>query len=142
MDLKMWTPFPYLERDWHLDFPRWIRETEAFRPSIDVVKKDGMLVITAELPGMATDDVDVSLEGDILTIKGEKSDEREVTEDDRYIHERTFGSFQRRITVPDGVTPNSISAKFDNGVLILEVKLPEEKELEPQKIPVGTGKVS
>lgn len=141
MDLKMWTPFPYLDRDWHIDLPRLIRE-EGFHPSVDVVNKDGRLVITAELPGMTADDVDVSLESDILTIKGEKSDEREVTEDDRYIHERTFGSFQRRIAVPDGVTPDSINAQFDNGVLTLEVKLPEAKEKEPQKIPVGTGNLS
>lgn len=141
MDPKMFFTH-YLDTDWRFDFPRLFREPVRFRPSIDVVRKDGQLVVAAELPGLAADDVEVSLESDILTIRGEKADEHEVNEDDRYIHERTFGSFQRRITVPDGVTPDSISARFEDGVLTLEIKLPEGKEREPQRIPVGTGKAS
>lgn len=137
MELKVWSPFADLDKEWRFDFPRLFHETVEFRPSIDVVKEDGQLILTAELPGMTPDDVDVSLDGDLLTIKGEKSDEREVSEDDRYVCERTFGSFTRRITVPDGVTPDSIDATFDNGVLTVHVKLPEEKTTEPRRIPIG-----
>ena len=136
MDLKTWTPFPYLDREWRLDFRRFMRETNEFRPSIDVVRTNGTLVLTAELPGMTADDVDVSLDGDILTIKGEKTEEREVSEVDRYVHERTFGSFQRRMTVPDGVSAEGIDANFENGILTVQVVLPEDKEIEPKKIPV------
>jgi len=138
MDLKTWTPFPYLDREWRLDFPRFMRETNEFRPSIDVVRTNGTLVLTAELPGITADNVDVSLDGDILTIKGEKTEEREVSEADRYVHERTFGSFQRRMTVPDGVSAEGIDANFENGILTVQVVLPEDKEIEPKKIPVLT----
>lgn len=136
MDLKTWTPFPYLDKEWRLDFPRFIRDTDEFRPSMDVVRTNGTLVLTAELPGLTADDVDVSLDGDVLIIKGEKTDEREVSETDRYVHERTFGSFYRRLTVPDGVSAKAIDANFENGILTVQVTLPEVKEIEPKKIPV------
>jgi HSP20 family protein len=135
VELKVWSPFADLEKEWRFDFPRLL--TTEFRPAIDVVRSENEIVLTAELPGMTPDDVDVSLDGDILTIKGEKSDEREISEDDRYVRERSFGSFTRRITVPEGVTAESIEANFDNGVLTVEVKLPEEKMIEPRHIPVG-----
>jgi HSP20 family protein len=138
MELKMWSPFLDIDKDWHFDFPRLVRETTAFHPSIDVVKTDGRMVLTAELPGIAPEDVDVSLDGDILTIKGEKTEEWKISEDDRYMHERTFGAFQRRIAVPDGVSPDAIEASFENGVLTVQITLPEEKSIEPQRIPVGT----
>lgn len=137
MDLRVWAPFTDLDKEWRFDFPRFVREATEFRPSMDVVKKDGQLVLTAELPGIGPDEVDVSLTGDMLTISGEKSEEREVTEADHYLHERTFGSFQRRIAVPDGVTADDIAADFDNGILTLRVTIPEEKTTEPRRIPVG-----
>jgi HSP20 family protein len=96
------------------------------------------MVVTAELPGISSDDVEVSLDGDILTIKGEKHEEKEVSEDDRYVHERSYGSFYRRITVPDGISADAIEASFDNGVLTVEVALPEEKPAESKRIPVST----
>lgn len=138
MELKTWMPFPYLDKEWGFEFPRLVRESVEFRPSMDVVKTDGKLVLTAELPGIAADDVDVSLDGDILTIKGEKTDERDISESDRFVHERTFGSFLRRMTMPDGVTPDDIEAGFENGVLTITVTIPEQKEAEPRRIPVGT----
>lgn len=138
VDLKVWTPFMDLDKEWWFDFPRFVRETSGFRPSMDVVRTDDQLVLTAELPGIVPEDVDVALDGDILTIKGEKSDEREVSDEDRYLHERTFGSFERRIVVPDGVTADDIAADVENGVLTVRVTVPEDKVLEPRHIPVGT----
>ncbi|HUG08245.1 MAG TPA: Hsp20/alpha crystallin family protein [Acidimicrobiia bacterium] len=138
MDLKLWAPFMDIDKEWRFDVPRLLREASGFRPSMDVVKTDGHLVVTAELPGISPDDVDVSLDGDILVIKGEKSEEREVSEDDHYMHERTYGSFQRRITVPDGVSADSIEASFDKGILTVEVTLPEVKPAESKRIPVST----
>lgn len=138
MDLKVWAPFMDYDREWHFDFPRLLRENGGFRPSMDVVRTDGQLILTAELPGISPDDVDVSLDGDILTVKGEKTDERVVSEDDRYVHERVFGSFQRRITVPGGISADDIDATFEDGVLTVQVTLPEEKAIEPKHIPVGT----
>lgn len=138
MDLKLWAPFMDIDKEWRFDVPRLLREASGFRPSMDVVKTDGHLVVTAELPGISPDDVDVSLDGDILIIKGEKNEEHEVSEDDRYMHERTYGSFQRRITVPDGVSADSIEASFEEGILTVEVTLPEEKPAESKRIPVST----
>lgn len=138
MDLKIWAPFVDVDKEWRFEIPRLLREASGFRPSMDVVKTDGHMVVTAELPGISSDDVEVSLDGDILTIKGEKHEEKEVSEDDRYIHERSYGSFQRRITVPDGISADAIEASFDNGVLTVEVALPEEKPAESKRIPVST----
>lgn len=138
MDLKIWAPFVDVDKEWRFEIPRLLREASGFRPSMDVVKTDGQMVVTAELPGISSDDVEVSLDGDILTIKGEKHEEKEVSEDDRYIHERSYGFFQRRITVPDGISADAIEASFDNGVLTVEVALPEEKPAESKRIPVST----
>jgi HSP20 family protein len=138
MDLKIWAPFVDVDKEWRFEIPRLLREASGFRPSMDVVKTDGHMVVTAELPGISSDDVEVSLDGDILTIKGEKHEEKEVSEDDRYVHERSYGSFQRRITVPDGISAAAIEASFDNGVLTVEVALPEEKPAESKRIPVST----
>ncbi|HEX6146980.1 MAG TPA: Hsp20/alpha crystallin family protein [Acidimicrobiia bacterium] len=143
MELKVWSPFFDLDKEWRLfDFPRIAREMTGFpfRPSIDLVRKEGELTITVELPGIDPDDVEVSLEDDILTIRGEKTDERETKEDDRYIHERSYGKFQRRIPLPDGVTADKVSADYDKGVLTVIVTLPEEETHEPRHIPVEVKK--
>lgn len=136
MELKLWSPFSDLEREWRFDFPRVFGE--GFRPTIDVVKGEGELVVTAELPGIDPNDVEVALDGNYLTIKGEKSEEREVSEDDRYMHERGYGKFQRRIPLPEGVSADKIVANYDKGILTVKVTLPEEKTIAPRTIPVET----
>lgn len=137
MDLKLWSPFFDVEKEWRFDLPRPFGEgIFGFRPTLDVVKGDGELIVTAELPGIDPDEVEVALDGNYLTIKGEKSEEKEVTEDDRYIHERTYGKFQRRIPMPEGVSADKIAANYDKGVLTIKVTLPEEKAIEPRTIPV------
>lgn len=138
MTLREWTPFPYLDTDWRFEFPRHVREEVVFRPSVDVEVVDGDLLVTAELPGMKAEDVDVSLDADILTISGEKREEREVDEDNRYMRERIFGTFERKIALPEGVTPDSVNAMFENGVLTVRVQLPEDRTDEPRRIPVST----
>jgi HSP20 family protein len=136
MDLKVWSPLFDTEKEWRIDLPRFLREG-GFRPSIDVVKKDGRLSVTAEVPGMSADDVEVTLDDGMLVIKGEKTEKRELSDQDRFMSERVFGAFQRRITVPDGVTADGIEATVENGILTVAVKLPEEKLVEPQRIPVA-----
>ena len=92
-------------------FPKIMGEsTFEFRPTTDVVRENGALVVTAELPGIDPDkDVQITLEGDVLTIKGEKTAEKEVQDKDRYMHERHYGSFERRLPLPDGVHPEAIN---------------------------------
>lgn len=139
MELRTWTPFFDLEKDWRFfDFPRMARELTGleFRPSIDVVREENGLVVTAELPGIEPDDIDVSLDNGILTIRGEKSEKKEISEDDRYLRERSYGRFLRRITLPEGIEADTMKATYDNGVLVIRVAVPEEKVDEPRHIPV------
>jgi HSP20 family protein len=138
MDLKLWTPFMDLDREWRFDFPRFNRDLFGFgfRPAIDLVRDDGELVLTAELPGIDPDDIDVSIDGDVLTIKGEKTEETTISEDDRYLHERVYGTFQRRIPLPSGVSPDKMHASYDKGVLTVRVTLPEERKPLARSIPV------
>ena len=139
MELKVWTPFFDLDKEWRLfNFPRLIGEHDfAFRPSIDIFRQEGELIVTAELPGIDPDkDVEISVEDDILTIKGEKTEETEVSEDSRYVHERAHGTFMRRIPLPTGVDPDKVIAGYEKGILTVRVSLPEERTTEPHHIPI------
>jgi HSP20 family protein len=109
-----------------------------FRPSIDATRTDGELIVKAELPGIdPAKDMEITVDEDFLTIKGEKTQEKEVKEEDRYVHERRYGKFVRRIPVPEGVSADKISAMYKDGVLTVKVMLPEEKAIfEPRQIPV------
>jgi HSP20 family protein len=132
-----------LEPDWEslFRFPSTLPQA-SFRPSIDVARKEDQWIITAELPGIDPDnDMEITLDDDYLTISGEKSVEREVTKDDRVLRERKYGSFVRRLPVPEGVSADKITASYTDGVLTITVALPEASQpLEPRKIPVGSRK--
>lgn len=144
MELKVWTPFFDLEKEMRSmfeRFPRIMGESPFdFRPTTDVVRENGGLVVTAELPGIDPEkDVQIMLEGDVLIIKGEKTTEKEVKEKDRYMHERHFGSFERRLPLPDGVDHDSISASYDKGVLTVRVPLPAKSAEAVHAIPIKVG---
>jgi HSP20 family protein len=139
MELRLLAPFFDLDKEWRMfDLPRILRDTDgmAFRPSTDLIKEDGELKVTVELPGIDLEDVDVSLDGKTLIIKGEKTEEKEISDDDRFLHERIYGNFQRRIPLPDGVSADKVRADYDKGVLTVSVTLPEEVTPEPRQIPV------
>jgi HSP20 family molecular chaperone IbpA len=142
MKLELWRPLIDMEKEWEsmFRFPRFVSEglEMPFRPSMDVTRTDGELIVTAELPGMEPDkDVEITVDEDYLTIKGEKSEETEISEEDRYVHERRYGKFVRRVPVPEGVSADKITADYTNGVLTVRVTLPEEtKPAEPEKIKV------
>ncbi len=86
-------------------------------PAVDWVEKAGEFRITAELPGLDEKDIEVTLTDDLLTIKGEKSEEKEEKKKEYYLSERRYGSFRRTFRLPEGVEAGKVSAKFDNGVL-------------------------
>jgi HSP20 family protein len=105
-----------------------------FMPDIDVIEHENDYLIKAELPGIAIDDVEVSMVGDALQIKGEKKTETEEKKENYYRCERTSGSFLRTIPLPIAVQADKIEAKLERGVL--EVLCPKSEEVKPKKIEV------
>ncbi len=98
----------------------------AAMPAVDVTETDKTYEITAELPGMDEKNIEVKVADGVLTIEGEKQEEKEKKEKDYYLSERSFGSFQRSFKVPNGVDTDKIDATFKNGVL--KVILPKSAE--------------
>jgi HSP20 family protein len=95
----------------------------ALAPAVDVAEKEKEYEITAELPGLDEKDIDVKVANGVLTIKGEKKEEKEERQKDYYLSERRYGAFHRSFTLPDGVDADQIAATFSKGVLT--VKLPK-----------------
>jgi HSP20 family protein len=95
-------------------------------PAIDVYEDKDDLIVKAEMPGLNKDEIDVSVTGNTLTVKGEKKKEEEINEKDYYRCERAFGSFSRTVELPVAVKTDDIKASFKNGVL--EIRLPKTEE--------------
>lgn len=106
--------------DHSLDEGKWVGD---FAPRIDISETKKAITISAELPGMESDDVEVSLDRNVLTLSGEKKAEIEDKGEHHYRIERSFGSFRRSIPLPAEVEESKISAKMKNGVL--KVNLPK-----------------
>jgi HSP20 family protein len=105
----------------------------------DIVETDEALKITAELPGVDEKDIEVTLDGDVLTIRGEKKAEREETKAQYRLKERSWGSFERSVAVPFQADPDSVKASFAKGVLSLVVPKPAEAKKSARKIEVKAG---
>lgn len=103
-------------------------------PKVDIYEKGGNIVLKAEVPGVSKEDVEVNIENNILTLRGERKQEKEVKEDDFYRMERYHGSFTRSFTLPRTVDPEKIEAKYRDGVL--EVTLPKMEEAKQKKIQI------
>lgn len=101
---------------------------------IDMYQQDNALIIKAPLPGVKPEDIDISVVGDTLTIKGETKEEKEVKEENVIRRERRFGSFSRSVSLPTAVDTSKASATFENGVLTLT--LPVAEEAKPKAIKV------
>jgi len=95
-------------------------------PMVDTYVKGNTYHLRAELPGVAKNDIDLSVEGNVLTLKGERKADREIKEEEYYLRESRYGSFVRRFNLPDGANTEAIHASFDNG--ILEITFPMEKK--------------
>jgi HSP20 family protein len=91
-------------------------------PAVDVLTKDGDLVVRAELPGVKQDDVDITLQNGVLTISGEHKVDEEADRGGYHVKERRYGSFRRSMTLPEGTDESKIHAKFDDGVLEVTVE--------------------
>jgi HSP20 family protein len=154
--LQAWRPFENLRREvdrlfedfdggfWRSRFPSsfdvapFRRAASGFAavPAVDVSETDKAYEITAELPGMDEKNVEVKLANGVLTIKGEKQDEKEEKRKDYYMRERSFGSFERTFQVPDGVDADKIAANFKKGVLTVTLPKSEQAQKAEKKIAV------
>jgi len=111
-------------------------QSSGFSPKVDIEEKDDELRIVAELPGLNDDNFEVSVDGDLLTIKGEKKLEREVDHKGVKLVERSDGSFERSFRVAWEVDPDHVKASFKNGVLEVLIPRPEVELPQTRTIPV------
>ena len=105
-------------------------------PNFDVHENDTSLTIEAELPGVDEKDVNVTIANGVLTVKGEKKFEQEEKKENYYLNERSFGSFERSIRLPESVADDSIDAKFEKGVLKIKATKKPGSQPAERKIPI------
>lgn len=105
-----------------------------FLPQVDVAETAKEIKITAELPGLDEKDVDVSVLDNMLSIKGQKTQEKEEQEQDSYYSERSFGSFERTIALPQGIDTDKVNASFKKGVLRITIPKKPEAQSNRRKI--------
>jgi HSP20 family protein len=105
-------------------------------PSVDVSEDKDNVIIKAEMPGVSKDDVRISVQDNVLTLKGEKKQEKEEKDKNYHRTERSYGSFCRSFQLPTTVKTDKIKASYKGGVL--SVTLPKTEEVKPKEIPIGT----
>lgn len=108
--------------------------TSRWMPAVDIRETNEALVLSAELPGLTKEDVQITLENNVLTISGERKWEKDVKEESFHRIERSYGSFARSFTVPGNLRHDQVQANFENGVL--SVTLPKAEEAKPRKIAI------
>jgi len=111
--------------------------TTGFVPPVDVYEDEHKIVLKLEVPGMKESDLDIQLENNLLTVKGERKFEKEEKEENFHRIERRYGSFYRSFTVPSTVNQDSVKATYDAGVV--NIQLEKRAELKPKQIKVGIG---
>jgi HSP20 family protein len=118
---------------------RQVQGVTQWAPAIDVTTQNGNIVIRAELPGVKPEDVDITLQDNVLTISGERKAEQEEERGGYYVRERRYGSFSRSFTLPQGTDESKINARYENGVLELTVEGAAAVQ-EPKRIQIeGSG---
>jgi HSP20 family protein len=144
-ELMEWRPFREISRlrgemdrlwdDYFGSGRRGLRPLQAeFAPAVDVKETDTEIVVKAEVPGMEAKDINISVTGDVLTMKGEKKSEREEKEENYHLLERSYGSFSRSLVLPAAVDVDKIEAKYDKGVLT--ITCPKKEEVKPKAIEI------
>lgn len=140
--IRRWEPFRRMEdemdrflAEWPFDLRPWTRrpfQATEWVPRVDMFDREDKVIIRAELPGLEAEDIDISVAGDILTIRGERKAEEELKDEDYYCCERYVGSFSRDVHLPADVDTEKIEANYQDGVL--EIALPKVPEVKPKKI--------
>jgi HSP20 family protein len=115
---------------------RAVAPWQSVTPALDVKETDKEVVVTAELPGLDEKDFEVTLNGDILTLKGEKKQEDEKREGDAHYVERRYGSFSRSVRLPFSVKDEAVEANYDKGVLTVRIPKPAEAQNNVRRIEV------
>ena len=147
-DIMEWKPFREVSRlrremdrlwdDFFGPGRRAFRPLEAeWAPAVDVSESADQVEIKAEVPGMEANDIDISLSGDILTIKGEKKSEREEKKENYHLVERSYGSFSRSLKLPVAVEADKIEANYKQGVLT--ISCPKKPEAKPKAIEIKSA---
>lgn len=108
--------------------------TSHWRPAVDIREEEDRFVIVADLPGVDPNDIEVTMDNGVLTLKGERKFEYQTGDDSYQRIERACGTFYRRFSLPDSANPEAIEAKGRNGVL--EITLPKQEKIKPRRIEV------
>ena len=143
MNLVTWDPYRELasmpdrfqrlfrrDRDEEISLGAWI-------PPVDIMEEKDRILLTAELPGFKENDIEVQMEGGVLTIRGERKSEAEKEGRKYHRVERVYGQFVRSFTLPNNVDRDRIKATFDRGLLGIE--MPKSEEAKPRQIKIGGG---
>jgi HSP20 family protein len=108
-----------------------------FVPSFEVKETKDAFIFKADLPGVDEKDLEITLTGDRITVSGKRETEKREESDRFYAYERSYGSFSRAFTLPEGVNADNVDAELKNGVLT--IKLPKRPEVQPRRITVGSS---
>ncbi len=141
MAILKWDPFKELQalQD-RIDklFEESLRGRElaatSWTPAVDIYETDDAIVLEAELPGMNEKDIEVKVEDNVLTIRGERKFEEERKEENYYRMERFYGAFQRSFTLPPNIETDKIKAEYKKG--ILKVTMPKKEQAKPKQIKI------
>jgi len=135
--LVHWDPFGDLQgmqRGFDRLLTRWPLLAERSQtyctPAVDVFRRDEDMVVRAELPGAGPDDVELTVEGDLLTIRSSTHEEENIEEEDFMMREMVHGTYERTLRIPEGIETSDINADFSNGVL--EITLPRAATVAPK----------
>ena len=109
----------------------------AWAPAVDIYETESELVVTADLPGINEKDIDVRVENNMLTVRGERKLEKTINEDNMLRVERAYGSFSRSFSLPNSVNTEAIKADYHDGVLT--VKMPKREESKPKQVKVNVA---
>jgi HSP20 family protein len=112
------------------------RREGASTPAVDMYETEGEVMVKASLPGLRPEEVDITITGNALEIRGETKEETEEKRGDYYYHERSFGAFQRSMTLPVEIKADEAEATFENGVLTL--KMPKAEQAKAKQIKIQT----
>jgi len=142
-DLATWPSDLFgMQREMNRMFDNFFRGTDhsedyalaAWTPAVDIAEHDDEYIVKVELPGVNKDEVKITLESNILTLRGEKKQEKETKKENYHRVERSYGSFQRSFTLPTNVKSDKIDAAYKDGILTINV--PKAEEAKPKQIEV------